>query len=167
MADQLDGINPVTNRPRCEESIGKYWLPNLHFDAEAADLDADIVAHISDCDFGWWDSLSAASQEEILKHLDKIEYPINYMSCVLTHGNNSFRINKDQHMTRSSARAWQTYINYLYKHSVDLDDVRIQDLTLYTKDYNREQRVDGLFCLRAFDIGDILSITWWEMDKIN
>ena len=161
----MDAINPLTNRPRREESIGKYWLPNLHSDAKANVIPSDVVEKISERDFRWWDSQSLAFQEGILKHLDKIEYPINFLSCVLSHGNNSLRVNKDQHLTRSRFRAWQTFLDDLFESS--LHEIKVQELTLYTKDYHGQLSVDGTFCIRAYDETDVDTISWCELDKLN
>ena len=165
MADQLDGINPLTNRPRCEESIGKYWLPNLHSDAEANGIAFDVVEKISERDFVWWDSQSLAFQEGILKNLDKVEYPINYMSCVLTHGNKSLGVNKDQHSTtRSRWRAWQSFLD---DHFESTHEIEVKDLTLYTKDYHGQCIIDGIFSIQAYDDVDVGTIGWFELDKLN
>ena len=166
MADQLDGINPVTNRPRCEESIGKYWLPNFYYDAKARDIPRDVVGKISERNFRWWDSQSRANQEGILKHLDKIEYPINYLSCVLTRDNDFLGMNKEQHMTRSSVRAWQTFLDDL-SESEGLQEVVVRDLILYTKDYHGQLSVEGTFSIGAYDVTDVLSLSWLELDKLN
>lgn len=165
MADQLDGINPVTNRPRCEESIGKYWLPNFYYDAKANGIPNDVVEKISERDFGWWDSQSLAYQEGILKHLDKIEYPINYLSCVLTRGNDFLVMNKEQHVTRSRVRAWQTFLDDLFE-SGELHELVVRDLVLYTKDYHGLS-VEGTFSIEAYDVKDVLSLSWLELDKLN